>query len=157
MTGDQFRKWLTEHKDRNPRHDWPEGDAAITFFGHWLHTFKARQIRPEEADDASRHLAEQGGAFPDNHLGLLLGRVEAERRRRVADTSALRHAEQRAAVAAEVAREEELRARWRAIDEAERRRIVADVEAENPGLRRWKLWVLRLAMARAAEAVDANR
>lgn len=151
MTGDQFKHWLREHLDRHRRGDWPEGDAAITFFGGWLHAFKARQVRPEEAEDASRWLAEKGASFPDNHLGLMLGRIEGRRRDAAAEVAARRLAEDRAAVEAEWEAERRQLDVWESLGEFDRQRIEAEIEAENPGLVRFPIFVKRLALARAAE------
>lgn len=149
MTGEQFQDWLKGHRALHRRSDWPTGDDAITFFGCWLSTFKIRDVRPEEADDASRWLAERGGAFPDNHLGLLLGRIEARRREGAASASARRFAERRAEADAEKARDAELLSLWDSLAEFDRQRIEAEVEHENPGLVRFPYFVRRLAMDQA--------
>ena len=44
-------------------------------------------------------------------------------------------------------RDLELRARWDALDDAERASITAQVKAENPGLRRWKTMLVPLCLA----------
>lgn len=147
MTGDEFKVWLRAHQARHPRSDWPTSDAAITFFGEWLSAFRAASVTPEEAEEASSYLARQPDVFLADHLGRMLGRIWARRRDRAVAESVERRRSEREAVEAEKATEADLRARWRSLPRPERRRRIGRVKAENPGLARWPLWILRLAMA----------
>lgn len=150
MTNDQFKPWLREHLARHPRHDWPAGEEAIALFGGWLAAFKLRGVTYAEADDASRWLMERGSTYTDNHLGLMLGRVEQRRKDRQAEESARLMAERRAGLDAERARDAELAGLWDDLSEWDRQRLEAEVEAENPGLARFPYFVRRLAQERAA-------
>lgn len=151
MTGDQFKEWLKGHLARHRRSDWPDGDDAITFFGGWLNAFKTRNVAPDEAEDASVWLFEQGATYPDNHLALMLGRITNRRRRREAEFSARRLAEDRAAVQEEFAKELDQLRVWESLSDYDRQRIEAEIEAENPGLAPFPYFVKRLAMFRAAQ------
>jgi hypothetical protein len=44
-------------------------------------------------------------------------------------------------------READLKARWEALDDAQREAIAAQVKADNPGLRRWKTMIEPLCLA----------
>lgn len=156
MLASQFKEFLSIHLGRHPRADWPSGEAATVLFGCWLAAFKARQVTPQEADEASRWLAERGGAFPDNHLGLLLGRIHERRRVRATESAAQVREELLAARVAEAARDRELADLWESLTPWDQQQYLDQVADENPGLARFPIFLRRIAMERAAACDTAN-
>ncbi|MCU1376833.1 MAG: Replication initiator protein [Actinomycetia bacterium] len=94
----------------------------------------------------SRYAAPEGYSPPDeaDHL--------AEAERHAAEDERKRRELERAETSRTAKKEADLKAKWEALDDAERAEITAQVKAENPGLRRWKAMMEPLCLA----ALDAR-
>ena len=112
--------WLLARKDKK---------AAKNPAGYLVASIRDRYAPPEgyaPPDEADRLAEAERRAAEDERRLRDLERLEAER---IAKKDA------------------EIAAKWAALDESEREEISAQVQAENPGLRRWKAMMLPLCLA----------
>ena len=128
--------WLRERRDRRVARN-PAGYLVASIRGDY--EAPDEYVAPADADALAR--AEAAAAA-------------LERRRRAAERAKVEA--EAAAEAAEAARLAALKARWDDLPTDDRDAIVAQVKAENPGLRRWKTMLEPLCLA-ALEARLAER
>ena len=109
--GSRSYDWLVARKDKK---------VGKNPAGYLVASIRDRYAPPEgfaPPDEADRLAEAERQAAEDERKRRDLERVEADRSAR---------------------KEAELKARWAALDDADREEIAAQVRAENPGLRRWK-------------------
>ena len=85
------RDWITEfmlaHKERFRPFDWPEPDTEgwDDYERDWVVAFLKKDVREEEATEASRRLVTAPPQFKPEHIPLVLGAVETMRREKAGD------------------------------------------------------------------------
>ncbi len=122
--------WLVENGDRR---------VAKNAAGYLVSSIKADYEEPSEyaarAEAAARYEAQRRAA-------------EAERRKR---------AEEEAAARAAAAREAALKARWDALQPAQRDAIMAKMKAEHPELRRWKSMLMPFCLEELERLIQGRK
>lgn len=82
---DWIHGFMKRHKARFHPHDWPNADDSEEyreFFLLWVTAFATREVTEAEADEASRLLGSTPPNFRRQHLEMVVGMIESQRKLR---------------------------------------------------------------------------